>query len=74
VTTVPEQSQDPIETFERGTFARVECDDCGHQQVLFVRAATTISCEVCGSTLAEPTGGVANLVGDFVEYVERSTA
>ncbi len=64
------EKQEPIEEFRRGTFARVDCDDCGHQQVLFVRSATPITCEVCGSGLAEPTGGVAKLTGTFVEYVD----
>lgn len=67
---MPEQTQEPIEEFSRGSFARVECDDCGHEQVLFVRSATAITCEVCGSGLAEPTGGVARLEGTFVEYVD----
>lgn len=69
---MPEQTQEPLEKFERGAFATVECDDCGNEQVLFVRTATSITCQVCGSALAEPTGGVAALKGTFVEYVDRS--
>lgn len=58
------------EEFSRGTFARVECDDCGNEQILFARTATAVTCHVCGSSLADPTGGVADLHGTFVEYVD----
>lgn len=54
----------------RGTFAKVECADCGNEQVLFVRAATVVTCQVCGSGLAEPTGGFAELKGTLKEYVD----
>ena len=53
-----------------GAFIRVRCDDCENEQVLFGKAATTVSCAVCGSTLATPTGGEATLHGDTVEVVE----
>ncbi|MFO7927689.1 MAG: 30S ribosomal protein S27e [Halobacteriota archaeon] len=53
-----------------GAFIRVRCDDCENEQVLFGKAASTVSCAVCGSTLATPTGGEATLHGDVVEVVE----
>lgn len=59
-----------VEVTHPGRFARVECSDCGNEQIVFVRSATEVACQVCGSTLAEPTGGVANFVGTFKEYVE----
>lgn len=64
------QQQEPIEERRRGTFARVECDDCGNEQVIFSRSATAVSCQVCGSNLVEPTGGIADLHGTFIEYVD----
>lgn len=68
---MPEQTQEPIEKKVRGTFARVECTDCGNEQVLFARTATHVTCQVCGSSLAKPTGGIAELDGTFIEYVDR---
>ncbi len=53
-----------------GSFIRVECPDCGNEQTLFDRASTDVSCAVCGSTLATPTGGKATLTGEVVDVVE----
>ena len=46
-----------------GRFLKVGCRDCGHESTIFERASTAISCSICGSTLAEPSGGKANLSG-----------
>ena len=53
-----------------GSFLKVECPDCENEQVLFGKAASAVSCAVCGSTLATPTGGEADILGDVVETVE----
>ena len=49
-----------------GKFLRVSCTDCGHEPIIFDRASTSISCSICGSTLAVPAGGKANLSGSTV--------
>ncbi|MCA1814720.1 MAG: 30S ribosomal protein S27e [Halobacteriales archaeon] len=51
-------------------YRRVKCGDCGNEQILFLRAATAIKCQVCGATMAEPTGGLARLRGEIVGTVE----
>lgn len=53
-----------------GSFLRVQCLDCENEQVLFGRASSTVDCAVCGSTLAKPTGGKADVHGDVLEVVE----
>jgi small subunit ribosomal protein S27e len=53
-----------------GSFLRVACPDCGNEQVVFERASTEVSCAVCGSTLATPTGGTAEVAGEVLEVVE----
>ncbi len=53
-----------------GDFIRVRCDDCENEQILFTKAAGTVNCAVCGSTLATPTGGEATLHGEVLEVVE----
>ena len=53
-----------------GDFIRVHCDDCENEQVLFGKAANPVNCAVCGSTLATPTGGEADLHGEVVDVVE----
>jgi small subunit ribosomal protein S27e len=53
-----------------GNFVAVECPDCENEQVLFEKAATAVACEVCGHTLATPTGGKAAVEGEVVETVQ----
>ncbi len=53
-----------------GSFHRVVCADCENEQVVFGKASSVVSCAVCGTTLATPTGGEAELYGDVVETVE----
>jgi small subunit ribosomal protein S27e len=53
-----------------GNFVAVECPDCENEQVVFEKAASEVACEVCGHTLARPTGGKADIEGDRVETVE----
>ncbi|MFB6204237.1 MAG: 30S ribosomal protein S27e [Candidatus Nanohaloarchaea archaeon] len=51
-------------------FYRVQCDECGNEQVTFSRASTEVECLVCGEKLAEPTGGVADFSAEIVEAFE----
>jgi small subunit ribosomal protein S27e len=53
-----------------GNFYTVACPDCENERVVFSRAATEVACQVCGHTLARPTGGKAAIEGDVVETVE----
>ncbi len=54
-----------------GNFLKVSCRDCSHETIIFSRATTTIACSVCGSTLTNPAGGNAQLVGcNVVETLE----
>jgi small subunit ribosomal protein S27e len=51
-------------------FIKVKCPDCSNEQVMFWRTNTTVNCEMCGGTLAAPTGGKADLKGELVGVVE----
>ena len=42
-------------------FLTVKCKDCGNSQTVFNRATTQVNCQVCGATLAKPTGGKASI-------------
>jgi small subunit ribosomal protein S27e len=53
-----------------GTYVRVKCGDCENEQIVFGKAATTVSCTVCGTTLAVPTGGMAEIDHEIVETVD----
>lgn len=52
------------------SFVQVECPDCSNRQIIFVKCATRVSCQACGSTLAVPRGGKGNIKGKIVGDVE----
>jgi small subunit ribosomal protein S27e len=54
----------------RSKFLRVKCPDCGNEQVVFSQATNIVNCNVCGATLAEPTGGKVALKGEVVAELE----
>lgn len=54
-----------------GNFYAVECPDCENEQTVFGKAASAVSCAVCGTTLASPTGGDAEFSGEVVDIVEQ---
>ena len=54
-----------------GNFFTVRCSDCENEQIVFGKAATPVSCAVCGHTLARPTGGDAAIEGEIVDTIER---
>ena len=53
-----------------GAYLRVRCGDCENEQIVFEKAASPVSCAVCGTTLATPTGGKAEIEHEVVETVE----
>ena len=50
-------------------FIKIKCNDCGNEQISFRRAATLVTCLVCGSTLITPKGGVGEIGGELLEVV-----
>lgn len=53
-----------------GDFLQVTCQDCENEQIIFEKASTEIACAVCGTTLASPTGGYAQIEGEVTDVVE----
>ena len=51
-------------------FIKVRCKDCENEQVLFNKASSEVSCHICGSTLAKPCGGKAEIKGEILEVIE----
>ncbi len=52
-------------------YIKVRCEDCENEQITFSKVSTDVECDICGRTLAEPTGGIANIRGKVVEEVDR---
>ncbi len=44
-------------------FQKVDCIECGEQQVVYSHASTTVACNSCGNNIAEPTGSKAKING-----------
>jgi len=55
---------------ERARFLLVKCADCSSEQIVFERATTTVTCRICGATIASPTGGKAKFRTSQMRPVE----
>ncbi len=53
-----------------GNFIRIECLECGNQQIVFNRPAKDISCAECETMVVEATGGIGRLDAEVIETVE----
>ena len=51
-------------------FIKVRCKDCENEQVLFNKPSSVVSCHICGSKLALPKGGKAEVRGEILETIE----
>ncbi|MDG6220552.1 MAG: 30S ribosomal protein S27e [Candidatus Thermoplasmatota archaeon] len=51
-------------------FVKIKCPDCDNEQIVFTRASSKVSCQVCGATIAEPSGGRAKLKGEITQQLE----
>ncbi len=54
----------------RSVFLQVKCPDCGNEQIVFSHVATVVHCNICGATLAEPSGGKVKIKGEIVTVLE----
>ena len=54
----------------KSRFLKVKCSNCDNEQVIFGSASSPIDCQVCGTTLAEPTGGKAIIKTQILEVLE----
>ena len=54
----------------RSSFIRVKCLKCGNEQMMFSNAVNKVSCNVCGTILAEPSGGKAKIKGEVLAVFE----
>ena len=54
----------------RGRFLKVKCPECEGEQIIYTRGAMVVKCNLCGSVLAEPTGGMMDIHAEKIEYVD----
>ncbi|MBO5653895.1 MAG: 30S ribosomal protein S27e [Candidatus Methanomethylophilaceae archaeon] len=50
-------------------FVKIKCADCGNEQIVFSKPATTVTCTVCGATLVKSTGGKGDIKGEVLEVL-----
>lgn len=55
---------------DKNSFLKVKCPDCSNEQIVFGKPASVVTCQVCGATIAKPTGGTAGFRGKIVGAVE----
>ncbi|MGE0792756.1 MAG: 30S ribosomal protein S27e [Candidatus Woesearchaeota archaeon] len=51
-------------------FIKVRCPKCKNEQVIFGKSASTVTCLVCSTVLAEPTGGKTKIKARILEILE----
>jgi small subunit ribosomal protein S27e len=54
----------------RSSFVRVKCLKCGNEQIVFSSAVNKVNCNVCGTELAQPSGGKAKIKAEIVAVFE----
>lgn len=47
-------------------FLNIKCKDCGNEQVTYTKISSTVVCNICGATLARPTGGTLEIAAEIV--------
>ncbi len=52
---------------KKSKFIRVKCPDCEHEQVIFDHPSTVVKCQICGRTIAKPTGGRGEVLATLVK-------
>ena len=51
-------------------FIKLKCKDCGNEQITYSKISSTVICNICGATMAKPTGGTIATSAELVEELE----
>ncbi|MBW9220638.1 30S ribosomal protein S27e [Methanothermococcus sp. SCGC AD-155-M21] len=54
----------------RSRFLKIQCTDCGSEQVIFGCPATVVKCITCGKTIAEPRSSKGLIKSKILEVLE----
>jgi len=61
--------KDMLTPVPKSKFLRVQCPECGNEQMVFSSVASVVKCTICGKELALPTGGKSKLLSDKVKEI-----
>jgi small subunit ribosomal protein S27e len=53
----------------RSKFYKVQCPECGNEQVVFSNVASVVKCTICGKELAFPTGGRSRITSEGAKEI-----
>lgn len=59
----------PIPT-PNSKFLKINCKECGEQQIVFSHVTTDVTCNSCGNAIAKPMGSKAKFFGKYSGSVE----
>jgi small subunit ribosomal protein S27e len=48
-------------------FIRLKCSECNNEQVTYSKGSSKVICNICGSELARPTGGLISISGEKIK-------
>ncbi len=51
-------------------FLKIRCKSCGNEQIIYSKISSVVVCNICGSTLAKPTGATLSTAGELVEKLK----
>jgi len=51
-------------------FLKVVCSKCKNEQIIFNKASSKVNCLVCGTELADSTGGKAKIKSKVIQVLE----
>jgi len=54
----------------RSRFLKVQCPECGNEQVIFGCPATVVKCIACGRVIAEPRASKGLIKAKILEVLE----
>jgi len=54
----------------KSKFIKIRCNKCKNEQIIFGKPATKVNCLVCGTLLAEPSGGKGKIKSQILEVLE----
>ena len=53
----------------KGRFIKVRCSKCANEQIIFGKSSSSVKCLVCGTPVAEPSGGKAKIKAKIIEIL-----
>ncbi len=51
-------------------FLKIKCKNCGNEQIIYSKISSTVTCSICGSVIAKPTGATLATSGELIEKVK----